>query len=102
MMTPPMHVRAFGGRSLPAPPFDAENLTYAFGFPVPPPFVTLLNALCEGCASAAAAYERFEDAFGSHLTDHEIRNGYDLSRVWVRTWPVCDMPRCPLHVGYQG
>jgi hypothetical protein len=50
-----MHVWAFGGRSLTAPPFDAENLTYAFGFPVPPPFVTLLNALGEGCGSAAAA-----------------------------------------------
>ena len=70
---------AFGGRRLTAPPFDAENLTYAFGFPVPPPFVTLLNALCEGCGSAAAAFKRFEDAFGSHLTDHEIRDGYDLS-----------------------
>ena len=74
-----MHVRAFGGRSLTPPPFNAECLAYSFGFPVPPPFVTLLNALCEGCASAAAAYERFEDAFGSHLTDHEIRDGYDLS-----------------------
>jgi len=70
---------AFGGRRLTAPPFDAENLTYAFGFPVPPPFVTLLNALCEGCGSAAAAFTWFEDAFGSHLTDHEIRDGYDLS-----------------------
>jgi hypothetical protein len=70
---------AFGGRGLPAPPFDAENLTYAFGFPVPPPFVTLLNALCEGCGSAAAAYNRFEEAFGSDLTDHDIRDGYDLS-----------------------
>ena len=53
---------AFGGRGLPAPPFDAENLTYAFGFPVPPPFATLLNALCEDCGSAAAAYNRFEAA----------------------------------------
>jgi hypothetical protein len=70
---------AFGGRSLTAPPFDAENLTYTFGFPVPPPFVTLLNALCEGCGSAAAAYERVEDALGSHLTDHESLDGYDLS-----------------------
>src|SRR5215510_4766848 len=71
---------AFGGRNLTAPPFDAENLTYAFGFPVPPPFVTLLNALCEGCGSAAAAYERVEDALGgSYLTEHEIRDGYDLS-----------------------
>ena len=77
MMTPPMHVRAFGGRSLTAPPFDAENLTYAFGFPVPPPFVTLLNALCEGCGSAAAAYERVEDALGSHLT--ESLDSYDLA-----------------------
>jgi hypothetical protein len=75
-----MHVWAFGGRSLTAPPFDAENLTYAFGFPVPPPFVTLLNALGEGCGSAAAAYERVEDALGgSYLTEHEIRDGYDLS-----------------------
>jgi hypothetical protein len=75
-----MHVEmAFGGRSLTAPPFDAQNLTYAFGFPVPPPFVTLLNALCEGCGSAAAAYERVEDALGSYLTDHEIRYGYLLS-----------------------
>src|SRR5262245_23489276 len=57
MMSPPRHVRAFGGRSLTAPPFDAENLTYALGFPLPPPFVTLLNALCEDCRSAAAAYE---------------------------------------------
>src|SRR5215813_4778440 len=79
MMSPPIHVSAFGGRSLTAPPFDAENLTYAFGFPVPPPFVTLLNALCEDCGSAAAAYERFENALGSDLTDHEIRDGYDLS-----------------------
>src|SRR5262249_4605451 len=79
-MSPPMHVWAFGGRSLTAPPFDAENLTYAFGFPVPPPFVTLLNALGEGCGSAAAAYERVEDALGgSYLTEHEIRDGYDLS-----------------------
>jgi len=70
---------AFGGRRLAAPPFDAENLTYAFGFPIPPPFVTLLNALCEGCGSAAAAYERVRDALGSDLTDHEIRDGYDLS-----------------------
>src|SRR5215472_9582015 len=70
---------AFGGSMLAAPPFDAENLTYAFGFPVPPPFVTLLNALCEDCRSAAAAYNRFEEVFGSDLTDHDIRDGYDLS-----------------------
>jgi len=70
---------AFGGRGLAAPPFDAENLTYALGFPVPPAFVTLLNALCEDCGSAAAAYNRFEEAFGSDLTDHDIRDGYDLS-----------------------
>jgi len=74
-----MHVSAFGGRSLTAPPFDAENLTYAFGFPIPPPFVTVLNALCEDCGSAAAAYERFQNALGSDLTDQEIRDGYDLS-----------------------
>src|SRR5262249_38255821 len=43
----------------------------------PPPFVTLLNALCEGCGSAAAAYERVEDALGSHLT--ESLDGYDLA-----------------------
>lgn len=79
MMSPPLHVSAFGGRSLAAPPFEAENLTYAFGFSIPPPFVALLNALCEGCGSAAAAYERVEDALGSHLTDYEIRDGYDLS-----------------------
>jgi hypothetical protein len=72
-------VMAFGGRSLTAPPFDAENLAYAFGFPVPPPFVMLLNALCEGCGSAPAAYERVEDALGSYLTDHESIDGYDLS-----------------------
>jgi hypothetical protein len=27
----------------------------------------------------AAAFNRCEDAFGPHLTDHEIRNSYDLS-----------------------
>jgi hypothetical protein len=70
---------AFSGRSLEAPPFDAEKLTYAFGFPVPPPFVTLLNALCVGCGSGAAAYERVDDALGWHLTDRESLDGYDLS-----------------------
>jgi hypothetical protein len=70
---------AFCGRGLSAPPFDAENLAYTFGFPVPPPFVTLLNALCEGCGSGAAAFERVEDALGWHLTDHESLDGYGLS-----------------------
>jgi len=48
--------------ALPMPPFDRESLTASFGFPVPPPFVTLLNALCHDCGSAEAACERIDDA----------------------------------------
>jgi hypothetical protein len=86
-----MHVElAFGGRSLTAPPFDVESLADAFGFRIPPPFVTLLNTLCEGCGSAAAAYDRFEDALGSRLTQHESLDGYDLAR------PSCSRLRRPV------
>jgi hypothetical protein len=46
----------------PAPPFTRENLTRHFGFPVPPPFVTFLNALCEDCASGEAVYNRVVDS----------------------------------------
>src|SRR5215472_503603 len=50
--------------TLSAPPFDAAKLSANFGFPVPPPFVTLLNALCADCGSAKAACERLEDVLG--------------------------------------
>jgi hypothetical protein len=48
--------------ALPAPPFDRESLTASFGFPVPPAFVTLLNALCHDCGSAEAAFERVDES----------------------------------------
>ena len=50
--------------TLSAPPFDAAKLSPNFGFPVPPPFVTLLNALCADCGSAKAACERLEGVLG--------------------------------------
>jgi hypothetical protein len=48
---------------LPVPPFACESLTRYFGFPVPPPFVTFLNALCEDCASGEAVYNRVVDSW---------------------------------------
>jgi hypothetical protein len=58
---------------LPAPPFDREGLTDLFGFPVPPPFVALLNALCDDCRSAEAAYERVDDVLGWILAGENQR-----------------------------
>jgi len=46
----------------PSPPFTHEGLNKTFGFPVPPPFVTFLNALCEDCASGEAVYNRVDDS----------------------------------------
>lgn len=45
----------------------------SFGFPVPPPFVTLLNALCEGCDSAEAVRERIDSTLGWYLADVDAR-----------------------------
>jgi hypothetical protein len=48
--------------ALPPPPFDRDSRSAAFGFPVPPPFVAVLNALCQDCADGEAACERVDDA----------------------------------------
>jgi hypothetical protein len=48
--------------AFPAPPFTREGLARHFGFQVPPPFVTFLNALCEDCASGEAVYNRVVDS----------------------------------------
>jgi len=59
--------------ALPTPPFDCESLTGSFGFRVPPPFVTLLNALCQDCGSAEAAYERAYESVGWLLAGDDQR-----------------------------
>ena len=46
----------------PSPPFTHESLTKIFGFPVPPPLVVFLNALCQDCASGEAVYNRVADS----------------------------------------
>ena len=48
--------------AFPAPPFTREGLTRHFGFPVPAPFVTFLDTLCEDCASGEAVYNRVVDS----------------------------------------
>ena len=42
--------------------FTRESLSRHFSYPVPPPFVTFLNALCEDCASGEAVYSRVVDS----------------------------------------
>jgi hypothetical protein len=46
-----------------APPFTRESLTHHFGFPVPPPFVTFLNALCQDSATGEAVHQRVADVW---------------------------------------
>ena len=55
----------------PSPPFTHEGLNKTFGFPVPPPFVTFLNALCEDCASGEAVYNRVVDSLRWFLVNCE-------------------------------
>jgi hypothetical protein len=38
--------------------FTRESLSRHFSYPVPPPFVTFLIALCEDCTSGEAVYNR--------------------------------------------
>jgi hypothetical protein len=54
-----------------APPFTREGLTRSFGFPVPPPFVTFLNALSADCASGEAVYNRVDDLLGCSLVSED-------------------------------
>jgi len=60
----------------PAPPFTREGLTRHFGFPVPPPFVAFLNALCEDCASGEAAYNRVVDSLEWLLVSEYVDGRY--------------------------
>jgi hypothetical protein len=57
----------------PAPPFTRESLTSTFGFPVPLPFVTFLNALCQDCATGEAVRERVADVLEWDLADEDQR-----------------------------
>jgi hypothetical protein len=58
---------------LPAPPFNRESLTSTFGFPVPLPFVTFLNALCQDCATDEAVHQRVDEVLGWNLAGEEAR-----------------------------
>jgi hypothetical protein len=58
---------------LAAPPFNRESLTSAFDFPVPQPFVTFLNALCQDCATDEAVHQRVADVLGWDLAGQEQR-----------------------------
>ena len=59
--------------SLPTPPFDREGLSRAFGFQVPTALVSVLNAICDECETAALAYDRVDGLLGWLLADSEQR-----------------------------
>jgi hypothetical protein len=59
--------------TVPTPPFVRDGLTALFGFPVPAPFVAVLNTLCHDCESAEAACDRVNDALGWLLAGDERR-----------------------------
>jgi hypothetical protein len=82
--------------TLSAPPFDAEKLSANFGFPVPPPFVTLLNALCADCGSAKAACERFSAVLGWDPAGDYMR--YDMTPPEL--FPIAAKHVDGVHFGY--
>jgi len=59
--------------NFPAPPFNRKSLTSTFGFPIPAPFVTFLNALCQDCTTGEAADQRVADVLGWDLADERQR-----------------------------
>ena len=81
---------------LPAPPFDCEGLTSSFGFPIPPPFVTVLTALCEDCRSAEAAYDRVDQSLGWLLAGDDQR----YPQTPPELFPIAATGADGIHVGY--
>src|SRR5262245_14230490 len=81
---------------LPVPPFDYESLTSSFGFRVPPQFVTLLDALCEDCGSAQAAYDRACGSLGWLLAG----DGERYQQTPPELFPIATTGVDGCHFGY--
>ena len=83
---------------LPAPPFTRESLSSNFGFLVPPPFVVVLNALCEDCASGNAVYDRVDDALHWLLVRESI--DYRYGQTPPELFPIAQTGVDGGHFGY--
>ena len=80
----------------PASPFSRESFASAFGFPVPLPFVTFLNALCQDCATSEAVYDRFADVFEWDLASEEQR----YQQTPPELFPIAGTGVDGGHIGY--
>ena len=80
----------------PALPFSRESLTSTFGFPIPLPFVTFLNALCQDCTTDEAVCERVADVLQCDLAGEEQR----YEQTPPELFPIAGTGVDGGHIGY--